>query len=115
MYRRFVGKLLLERRFDQRLEIALLADNAAHVPAGVYGDQSRHRSDPQGRHRTGNVPDVEEKTRRHNRFDPRGHLFGFHIHQMSGDRFGDKRECLAMFYNVCWPSGAIAGKNLKRI
>jgi len=36
--RRFVGKLLLERRFDQHLKIALFANNATYVPAGMYGD-----------------------------------------------------------------------------
>lgn len=44
--RRFIGKLLSERQVDQLIASDVFANNAADVPAGMHGDQSRRRSDP---------------------------------------------------------------------
>lgn len=42
----FVGKLLLKRPVNQLIKIDVFANNAVDVPTGMYGDQSRCRSDP---------------------------------------------------------------------
>lgn len=46
IFRRSVGKLLFKRQVNQLIASDVFAYNAANVPAGMHGDQSRRRSDP---------------------------------------------------------------------
>lgn len=88
----FIGKLLFERQVNQLIASDVFANNAADVPAGMHGNQSRCRPDPQRRNRSYTRSNVGKKARYYYHFDSFGNIFGFHIHQMSRNSFRNKRE-----------------------